>query len=89
MTALMNGFTTEDMQGIDWEISEGFHQFEADDNLDDDHELWVYHRSGVIERAIAPAYCFEDEEWIEEYVIGICHAKGWEKTDVMTTAVNG
>ena len=87
---LMNGYTTEDLKAIDWTMGEGFYQFQEDDECDPDHDLWVYHKSGVIERAVAPKNWFEyRDEWVPEFVATLCDAEGWDPADVMHTAVNG
>ena len=89
MSELLNGFTQQEWDATDWVVGEGFYQFVEDDDADGDHELWVYHRSGAIERAVAPADWFEDEAWQGEYLARVCEAEDWDPSDVVLTAVNG
>ena len=88
-TPLLNGFTTADFDAIDWTEGEGFYQFQEDDECDPDHDFWVYHSSGVIEKAVAPRDWFNDEEWKERFISIICEAEGWDPADVIHTAVQG
>ena len=88
--SLHNGFTAEDYTSTNWVEGEGVYQFVVDEDCDPDHDLWVYHRSGAIKKAVAPRDWFNNfEEWMPYWVKLVCENEGWDTKDVVCTKVQG